>query len=685
MKTYRQDAAYAHSNETRRLSGLFWFLGAAFTIGSILLVASARAEVAPNAPSESPVAAALSPDSFERLDLTLRADQLPTADFARLRERREAIDIALASETRLLRSWDSREVLSETIRILESHGADLGESAIINFVSMEFSAPKAARATLAALPFVRRIKTPNKPIPASFPDVSYDSTWGDPAPGLDFYRSREQGHRGGGITIAIIDSEWGLLDTIPTLEPEQLPVVPADNRFKQKQASGSSFFEGILGNVNNMGTREHGTAMLESISEIAPDAEFRLYGVKGIAGIPAAIIDATDRGAQIIAVALSSIETMSDPVAIEDGGTNRFTTAIDYATAADTLVIVGAGNDSMRSYQDVFRSCDTCVSIDDPDNDDGICLDANDDTNFHSFEPDPTFQIPLLRGLETSYDFEWGYYDVPSFDVTCMTAIEENENVNANDYKFRIYRVSWDEPPCDNDLNNPCEYPPVCPSDRSSDGATLAKNMGATASFQASFETDEEYTIGIYRSVTADPNVFPEFRIMCAPGLEFDMFDIDRDESQANSLADIAVVANALTIAAGDEISVTEYSSRGPTADPAILKPELSGPYEVQSYTADYAFFDSGLLQGTSAAVAAVTGVAAVVQGKRLTDTLPLLSVTDLRQELIDAALPQADDAGFDAFSGHGFLQMPAGVVDPEWTPGPTPSPTPEPTPEPSK
>ena len=132
MKTYRQHATYPHQGESKRLAGFFWFLGAAMAIGSILLVASVRAEEP-------------SPQALERIDLTLRADQLPPADLARLRARRQAINTALATKTRLLRSWDSREVLAETLQILKDHGADLGDTAIVNFVSMEFTAPASAR------------------------------------------------------------------------------------------------------------------------------------------------------------------------------------------------------------------------------------------------------------------------------------------------------------------------------------------------------------------------------------------------------------------------------------------------------------------------------------------------------------------------------------------------------------
>ena len=500
MKAYRQYAAYSRSDDAQRISGFLWFLAFAIAIGSILLVASARAEQ-------------LTPMPLDRMDITLRADKLPAADAARLQARREAIDIALQSKSRLLRSWDSREVLAETIQILENHGADLGDTAIVNFVSMEFTAPASARQAIESLPFVRRLSEPSLPIPASYPDPNSDSEWGGVPPSLDFYRSREQGHRGEGVLVAIIDYEWGLLDTIPTLDPDQLPVIPSENRFKQRQASGSLFYDGLLGNVNEMGTREHGTAMLESHLEIAPDSEVLLYGIKGIAGIAAGIYDAVDRGADIIAVALTSMETMSDPVAIENGGTNRFTTPIDYATAAGTLVVVSAGNEATRSYKDTFRPCDECTPEDGPDN--GVCLDANDDTNFHTFEADPTFMIPLLSATEP-WDFESGYYDVASFTVTCMTAIEEMEGVDPNDYKFRIYRVGWETPPCDNDTNNPCDWPAFCPSDRASDPAVLSKNMGVTVNFQASFEVDEAYTIGVYRTSTADPTLFPEFRVMCA-------------------------------------------------------------------------------------------------------------------------------------------------------------------------
>ncbi|MFP6663672.1 MAG: hypothetical protein VCC00_05685, partial [Deltaproteobacteria bacterium] len=216
MKAYRQthsQAAHAATTSSARLQAFVWFVAATLAMAALLLAGSARAEA----------------PATERIDITLDIEKLPAADLTRVRDRLQAIDLALTSQTKLFRSFAAREVLAESLQVLAANGADIGASAVINFDSIEIDIPAGTRDTIAALPLARRVRTPSRPIPASFPDPSYDSEWGGPPPyGLGYYAARTAGVTGSGITIAILDTNWDSLNPI-IAEGGHIPDVPADN------------------------------------------------------------------------------------------------------------------------------------------------------------------------------------------------------------------------------------------------------------------------------------------------------------------------------------------------------------------------------------------------------------------------------------------------------------------------
>ena len=669
MKAHRQtrpSAATATAGRSR-LQAFVWFLAATLIMAALLLAGSARAD-------DSATPQTASPRATERVDLILNVAALPQADRARVAERQEAVRTALDTKQRLFRSFDARETLAETLAALALHGADTGPSATVNYDSIELDIPQGARAGFAALPFVKRLRTPSQPIPAQFPDSASDSEWGGETPsGLGYYAARTAGVRGAGVTVAILDTNWDYLDVIIADTDDHLPDVPAENRFKQKTSAISQFFEGgVKGNPNGMGEREHGPAILETLSEVVPDSEFLLYGIKSAAGIEAAIEHAADQGADVIVVALTHMETMSDPVGLLDGGTNRFTDDINSATVAGATVVVSAGNEGLRTLNTTFTPCTQCYPWDSDEGDDGICNTANDDTRYHTFATD--YHDPLLSVIE-SFDHEAGYYENGSWTVTCMTAIEESPNWEVNDFKWKVMRFPQDPPPLDYEEI-------VCPRDEYNYSATpVARNLGEANTFPADLDwEDERYAVVVYRN---EPNVAgetPNFRIMCTPGIEFENPDLDAEVPASNSLSDLAVVETALTIAAGDNYGVTDYSSRGDTSAQDPAKPDLSGPWDVLNYVVDYAFIELSF-EGTSAAAAHAAGLVALIQSRRIADGDALFTPAEIKQQLRDNAYSDADDSGVDALSGAGFMQLPAWVADVGPTPTPSPSPTPSPTP----
>ena len=138
MKAYRQthsQAAHAATTSSARLQAFVWFVAATLAMAALLLAGSARAEA----------------PATERIDITLDIEKLPAADLTRVRDRLQAIDLTLTSQTKLFRSFAAREVLAESLQVLAANGADIGASAVINFDSIEIDIPAGTRDTAGLL------------------------------------------------------------------------------------------------------------------------------------------------------------------------------------------------------------------------------------------------------------------------------------------------------------------------------------------------------------------------------------------------------------------------------------------------------------------------------------------------------------------------------------------------------
>ncbi len=618
--------------------------GAAGPLGTALLVVAALG-TANLAHGSAPPAGTAS----TRLHVSIDPVGLAITDRAALAEWQRAIGAARASGLPPPAHFSPRRALSAALSDLARLGVDTGASAVVNFDSLEIVLPADARPGLARLPWVRRVRTPQPPIPSG----SVDSEW---LARIGSDGANMLGVTGSGITVAIIDTGFAVLDE--TVAAGELIAIPANSKFEERPQNSGTIQTSNSG-LSGSGTHEHGTASAEVVHELAPDANLELYWVQSDAGLQAAIRHAAGTGAKVILVPLFTMSTMSDPVGVGAGGTNEFTDDIDYATALGATVVVAAGNEALRHYEAAYSACTDCHS----GQTDllGICTGpSSEDSSFHTF--DLPFMDPFSH-LEGSFDLEDGYFYGDSFQLTCMSAIEEGDC--ADSFRFQLYKIATDSLKI-----------PVCPSDPGSTtqiGTLREFGQSFTASI---FPFDFEYALAV-KQISGNNSCTPRFRLVCTPGVEL----VDYSTADG-SLSDLAVVESALAVGAADEVFVEDFSSRGPTAgvNPS-LKPDLVGPAVATNFAAEeWGFNDSMLFEGTSSGAAHAAGVVALLQARRLMDGAALLPPDGVKLALTGAAF-DLEATGPDHVAGHGFLQVPVSVTAGLGLQTPTPLPTPTPTP----
>jgi subtilisin family serine protease len=643
--------------------GAIWRVTAAL----LLLFCSAPAALTADDPAGTA-------DERIRLELVLEPDELPAADRERFHDRLDAIREAIASEIPLFRSFDPREVLAESLQQLAGLGVELGErsDAILNFASLEVSAPAAARDAIAELPWIRLARPPVVATPSG--DIDSD--------GLEIIGSElanQLGVTGAGVTVAIIDDGFNHLQATmdacfdddgnpatPCLD--ELPTIPLAQQLRVNLGGTSALPIDLSDKATDPLDGEHGTACAEVVHEVAPGSSFLLIsftpqiGGQNVGGFTSnqlifAIRRAYQLGAKVILVPMFIMTTMSDPRGVGQGGTNTFTDVVDEATAAGATVVVSAGNEDLRIVEETFTPCTNCT----PQASGGICNVAPNDTAYHRWNPNAVVDSIPLNGLLFSDEVTFG----DSQKIGLMTCYAATDG-NPSDFELRMYDFT------DNILDFP-----VCPGDAGMGtpiGATpIPLNQGFSVKDRdvtSGLEEDEHYYFLAVRRKNGVAT--PKIRVACTDSVaELEYY------TGGKSLSDLGVLTNAVSVGAIDDYDFLNplcdvcfsghCSSRGPTGLPGgPAKPDLVAPGYVPNFTVeDTAFRDDPYFVGSSAAAAHVAGLAALLQAQAFQRTGAYLSPANVRSALTRSAFPIDPQPGEEFQLGAGMAHIP----DPE--PGP--------------
>ena len=209
--------------------------------------------------------------------------------------------------------------------------------------------------------------------------------------------------RGHGIIIALLDTAL-------------LPHSEFDNASLTKVARRNN------GEPAATGTSDHGTAVASILTSLS-NASILAYEVLGgetdsgsAFDLANAIVDAVDRGADIISMSLG---TYSDSAILQN--------AIDYALEKQVIVVAAAGNNGVE---------EVCY----PAAYDGVlavgAIDANGNVSgFSNSGEEISLVAPGVGLLAATYDDEYAYFSGTSAAVPCVSAVLANylaENPNAD-------------------------------------------------------------------------------------------------------------------------------------------------------------------------------------------------------------------------------------------------------------
>ncbi|HYC23426.1 MAG TPA: DUF4214 domain-containing protein [Candidatus Bathyarchaeia archaeon] len=573
---------------------------------------------------------------MQRYEITVDQRKIAPADRARLAGMRSAMQAAIGSGWPMFTSFAAEDVLRDTIGALRRHGVVLDESSIVNFTTIEAPIPAGRVGEVESLPFVRSVRPPRRPQPASPP---FDSE------GLPFIRSdvaNLNGVIGTGVKVAIVDQGFQGLNT--TVAASELVAIPSA---QQLLVSGTTLASATVATsaLDSTGPDQHGTACAEVVHEVAPGASLLLYRVTSTVGMEKAIRDAADRGAGVVLISMSIISTMADG----NSATNPFILDIAYAKSKGTAVVVAAGDEALRHYAGTFTTCgDDCKPAG------GLC--EKNDSAFHAFDV-----ATPLSGIYPQDDCTSVSGD-PDFDPGCQISCTSALDPTANPSNFKLQLYAGDGSFCPSDAGN---------------SLLAAANVQLGKSFTISSGVDtfaNFYSLAV-KCVATDKTqcTGKKFRINCQfPITEFDY------STDVGSLSDLAVVTDSISVGALDGFfdpdftSIADYSSLGPTALPAPrpVKPDLTGPSEVSNYAisiADLPAIDS--FGGSSAAAAHVAGMVALMQSQRILAGLPLLAVDQVRVGLQSWAIDLDDGdpslKGPDSMFGYGRANLPDYSLDP--------------------
>jgi subtilisin family serine protease len=395
------------------------------------------------------------------------------------------------------------------------------------------------------------------------------------------------GYTGSGVKVAIIDGGFtgyrGLLGT-------DLPA----------SVTAKNFVDGET-DAQVDGTSEHGTACVEVIYDIAPDADIYLAKIATDVDLEEAVDWLLTQQVDIISTSLGFYN------ATPGDGTGYLADLVSRARQAGILWVTAAGNDRESHWGGVYYNADADSYHEFPDGGDVDCFSFDGQTCSFLF----LGQFNLLM--------RWSDWT----DV---------------DQDFDLHLVRW----------NGTQWITVASStdvQNGGPGQTPTEWIAAGLIFDFA-----PYGFRIERVSGVRPVNFEVF----APGLvSFGFRPLYL--LHARSIANLADAPEAMTVAALDVNNLSQefYSSEGPTNGPGgsesggFTKPDISGLANVSTQT-----YGPGLFNGTSAATPHVSGAAALVLSAYPGYT-PDQVQAFLEQQAIDIG-----DNGVDVQFGYGRLTL---------------------------
>ncbi|MGH7799640.1 MAG: S8 family serine peptidase [Thermodesulfobacteriota bacterium] len=398
------------------------------------------------------------------------------------------------------------------------------------------------------------------------------------------------------------------------------------------------------GNIST--SNSEGTAMLEIIHDIAPEAE--LYFAPGL------VSDLEHRRSRRCLT--DGVDIIADDISFFNAGPYDGTSAVSLESTNSVLSgvanFIAVGNKALVHYQGIFTD--------------------TDGDNFHEF--DVSLGLPFMDNSGETLNITF----LPLEVVTIFLQWDDSFGASGNDYDLLL----------------------VDPADPSSPEEAIVRFMSADPQ-----DGDDNPTEGLFSIINNELDPITVgiviLNFSAETSKEFDMFvsfsilpildefTVPQSSVPNNSDADLALSIGSIGLGLGDPLGqgineIRLYSSRGPTNDGRI-KPELVAPDGGSTSVPGFMPFF-----GTSAAAPHAAGVAALLleaeQNLALenSDSLVLLnqilSPSDISDILRNTAVdlgPQGTDNTF----GSGGIDAFAAVQSVSQQPTPTPTSTPTPTP----
>ena len=418
------------------------------------------------------------------------------------------------------------------------------------------------------------------------------------------------GYQGGGVKVGIIDAGF---EDWQSLQGVELPRTTAGVRCYTSQGTYTS-------NLSHCDSDEHGTAVGETITDVAPEATLYLAKPWTKGDLRSIVNWMASQGVQVINMSLGWF--FDGPGDGTSASSNSPLNSVGSAVTSGIIWVNSAGNDAKSTWYGAFA---------DSDDDDLHEWEGADERQSYSFDANDDVTLQLRwddswGGADTDLDLEM-YRDS---DDTLVASSTDRQNGGTNDVPFEYITGTVTQ---------------------SGDYYFVVKHVSGAA---------------------------PAWLQLT----EWNMGDLEH-YTERGSMTNPAESANSGMLAVGathywDTTTIADYSSQGPAPDGRV-KPDITGVDcgQVKSYSKYTRGSNDAWFCGTSQASPHVAGLAALVRQANPSFT-PVQTASYLKTNAVDRG-----DVGPDNVWGSGFALMPAaptatcdqsltsdGTIDGSWVSG---------------